>query len=190
MTRVSRETDIQLSLNLDGSGITELDTGVGFFNHMLDAMCRFGQMDLKLKCTGDLDVDAHHTVEDCGICLARALKEALGDRKGICRAGSAYMPMDEALAFAALDISGRPYLAFGAEFRGEKCGTMDTQLCEEFFRAVTGAGVTLHLKVLAGKNDHHKMEALFKAFGLALRDAVSLDARISGVLSTKGMLDE
>ncbi len=190
VTRTSRETDISLSLNLDGSGKTELQSGIGFFDHMLDAMCRFGQMDLTLTCRGDLDVDGHHTVEDCGICLARAMKEALGDRTGIHRVGSAYMPMDDALAFAALDISGRPYLAFTADFQSGYCGQMDTQLCEEFFRALTGAGLTLHLKVLDGKNDHHKMEALFKAFGLALRDAAAYDARITGVLSTKGMLDE
>ncbi len=190
VTRTSRETDISLSLNLDGSGKTELKSGIGFFDHMLNAMCRFGQMDLTLTCRGDLDVDGHHTVEDCGICLARAMKEALGDRTGIHRVGSAYMPMDDALAFAALDISGRPYLAFTADFHGEYCGQMDTQLCEEFFRALTGAGLTLHLKVLDGKNDHHKMEALFKAFGLALREAAAYDARITGVLSTKGMLDE
>ena len=164
MKRKSNETDIELFLDLDGSGETEIDTGVGFFDHMLDAMCRFGQLDLRLTCHGDLNVDAHHTVEDVGICLGRALKEALGDRNGIRRAGSAYMPMDEALGFAAVDISGRPYLVFNAEF-------------------------TLHLSVPYGKNDHHKMEALFKAFGLALRDAASFDPRVSGVMSTKGLLD-
>lgn len=189
VARTTRETDIALSLTLDGSGKTEIQTGVGFFDHMLDAMCRFGQLDLKLTCRGDLQVDAHHTVEDCGICLGKALREALGERTGICRAGSAFLPMDEALAFAALDISGRPYLVFDAQFRGEKCGTMDTQLAEEFFRALTSAGLTLHLKILEGKNDHHKMEALFKAFGLALRQAAAFDPRIEGVLSTKGSLD-
>ena len=187
--RTTRETDIALTLCLDGSGKTDIHTGIGFFDHMLDAMCRFAQMDLKLACRGDLDVDSHHTVEDCGICLGRAFREALGDRKGIRRAASAYMPMDEALAFCALDISGRPYLAFSAGFRGEKCGQMDTQLAEEFFRAVTGAGFTLHLKTVEGRNDHHMMEAMFKAFGLALRDACAADARIEGVLSTKGALD-
>ena len=190
ITRKSKETDIQLTLCLDGSGKTDIDTGVGFFDHMLDAMCRFAQMDMTLRCTGDLAVDAHHTVEDTGICIGKAIREALGDRAGIRRAGSAYMPMDEALAFAALDISGRPYLAYQAAFAGPMCGTMDTQLAEEFFRAVcVQGGLTLHLNVMAGRNDHHKMEAMFKAFGLALRDAAAVDARITGVLSTKGMLD-
>lgn len=187
--RTTKETEISLSLVVDGTGKTDIRTGIGFFDHMLDAMCRFGQLDLTLKCRGDLDVDAHHTVEDCGICLARALRDALGDRAGITRAGSAFLPMDEALAFAALDISGRPFLSFDAAFRAEKCGEMDTQLAEEFFRALTGAGLTLHLKILEGRNDHHMMEALFKAFGLALRTAVSYDPRIQGVLSTKGSLD-
>lgn len=190
ITRKSKETDIQLTLCLDGSGKTDIDTGVGFFDHMLDAMCRFAQMDMTLRCTGDLAVDAHHTVEDTGMCIGRAIREALGDRAGIRRAGSAYMPMDEALAFAALDISGRPYLAYQAAFAAPMCGTMDTQLAEEFFRALcVQGGLTLHLNVMAGRNDHHKMEAMFKAFGLALRDAAAVDARITGVLSTKGMLD-
>lgn len=190
ITRTTRETDIALTLHLDGSGKTSLNTGIGFFDHMLDALCRFAQMDLTLTCRGDLQVDAHHTVEDVGICLGRAIRDALGDRVGIRRAASAYMPMDEALAFAALDISGRPYLVFDAAFTAPSCGQFDTQLAEEFFRAVAGnAGLTLHLKVLYGKNDHHKLEALFKAFGLALREAASLDARIEGVLSTKGSLD-
>ncbi len=190
ISRATRETDIRLSLNLDGSGKTELDTGVGFFDHMLDAFSRFALVDLSLRCKGDLQVDAHHTVEDCGICLGRAIREALGDRAGIRRVGSAYLPMDEALAFAAIDISGRPFLAWDADFTAPAVGTMDTQLAEEFFRAVvTNAGLTCHLRVLAGRNDHHKMEALFKAFGLALRDAAAPDPRVQGVLSTKGSLD-
>ncbi len=190
ISRQTKETQISLTLNLDGSGKTILSTGVGFFDHMLDALSRFALLDLTIDCTGDLHVDAHHTVEDVGICLGRALKEALGDRAGIRRAASTYMPMDEALAFAALDISGRPYLAYAAEFSAPMMGTMDTQLAEEFFRAVAvNAGLTLHLKVLEGRNDHHKLEALFKAFGLALRDAAALDPRITGVLSTKGSLD-
>jgi len=190
ISRQTKETRISLTLNLDGSGKAELSTGVGFFDHMLDALSRFALLDLTIDCTGDLQVDAHHTVEDVGICLGRALREALGDRAGIRRAASAYMPMDEALAFAALDISGRPYLAYAAEFAAPMAGAMDTQLAEEFFRAVAvNAGLTLHLKVLDGRNDHHKLEALFKAFGLALRDAAALDPRITGVLSTKGALD-
>ena len=188
--RKTRETDIRLTVNLDGSGVTELTTGVGFFDHMLDALCRFAQFDLTLSCSGDLDIDAHHTVEDVGICLGKAIREALGDRAGIRRVGSAYMPMDEALAFAAIDISGRPYLAWNADFTAPMCGAMDTALAEEFFRAVSvNAGLTVHMNLLAGRNDHHKMEALFKAFGLAMRDAVRLDERICGVLSTKGTLD-
>lgn len=189
-TRKTRETDIRLTVNLDGSGVTELATGVGFFDHMLDAMCRFAQFDLTLNCAGDLDIDAHHTVEDVGICLGKAIREALGDRAGIRRVGSAYMPMDEALAFAAIDISGRPYLTWNADFTAPMCGAMDTALAEEFFRAVSvNAGLTVHMNLLAGRNDHHKMEALFKAFGLAMRDAVRVDERICGVLSTKGTLD-
>jgi imidazoleglycerol-phosphate dehydratase len=163
---------------------------VGFFDHMLDAMCRFAQFDLTLSCSGDLDIDAHHTVEDVGICLGKAIREALGDRAGIRRVGSAYMPMDEALAFAAIDISGRPSVTWCADFTAPMCGAMDTALAEEFFRAVSvNAGLTVHMNLLAGRNDHHKMEALFKAFGLAMRDAVRLDERICGVLSTKGTLD-
>ena len=190
ITRTTKETDIALQLNLDGSGKTSLNTGVGFFDHMLDALSRFALLDLTLTCQGDIQVDAHHTVEDVGICLGRAIREALGDRAGIRRVGSAYLPMDEALAFAAIDISGRPYLAFDAEFTAPMVGAFDTQLAEEFFRAVAvNAGLTVHVKVLAGRNDHHKLEALFKAFGLALRDAAAVDPRVTGVLSTKGSLD-
>ena len=190
ITRTNKETDIALQLNLDGSGKTSLNTGVGFFDHMLDALSRFALLDLTLTCQGDIQVDAHHTVEDVGICLGRAIREALGDRAGIRRVGSAYLPMDEALAFAAIDISGRPYLAFDAEFTAPMVGAFDTQLAEEFFRAVAvNAGLTVHVKVLAGRNDHHKLEALFKAFGLALRDAAAVDPRVTGVLSTKGALD-
>ena len=190
ITRTTKETDIALQLNLDGSGKTSLNTGVGFFDHMLDALSRFALLDLTLTCQGDIQVDAHHTVEDVGICLGRAIREALGDRAGIRRVGSAYLPMDEALAFAAIDISGRPYLAFDTEFTAPMVGAFDTQLAEEFFRAVAvNAGLTVHVKVLAGRNDHHKLEALFKAFGLALRDAAAVDPRVTGVLSTKGALD-
>ena len=190
ITRTTKETDIALQLNLDGSGKTSLNTGVGFFDHMLDALSRFALLDLTLTCQGDIQVDAHHTVEDVGICLGRAIREALGDRAGIRRVGSAYLPMDEAQAFAAIDISGRPYLAFDAEFTAPMVGAFDTQLAEEFFRAVAvNAGLTVHVKVLAGRNDHHKLEALFKAFGLALRDAAAVDPRVTGVLSTKGALD-
>jgi len=190
ITRTTRETDIALTLSLDGSGQTRLSTGVGFFDHMLDAFSRFALLDLTVSCTGDLAVDAHHTVEDVGICLGRAIRQALGDRAGIRRVGSAYLPMDEALAFAAIDVSGRPYLSWSAAFTGPMCGAFDTQLAEEFFRAVAvNAGLTVHMKLLEGRNDHHRLEALFKAFGLALRDAVALDPRVHGVPSTKGALD-
>lgn len=190
INRATKETVIDLTVNLDGSGKAAVQTGVGFFDHMLDALCRFGLLDLELNCSGDLKVDAHHTVEDVGICLGKAIREALGDRAGIRRTGSAYMPMDEALAFAAIDISGRPYLSYDAVFAAPMCGAMDTQLAEEFFRAVSvNAGLTVHLKVLDGRNDHHKLEALFKAFGLALRDAMEHDPRVIGVRSTKGALD-
>lgn len=190
ISRETKETTISLTIDLDGSGKTQLDTGVGFFDHMLDAFSRFALVDLNVICKGDLYVDEHHTIEDTGICLGKAIREALGDRAGIRRVGSAYMPMDEALAFAAIDISGRPYLAYTAEFATLRCGDMGTQMAEEFFRAVTiNAGLTVHLSVPAGRNDHHKLEAMFKAFGLALRDAMAADPRVTGVLSTKGALD-
>lgn len=190
IVRETKETNISLTINLDGSGKTQLDTGVGFFDHMLDAFSRFALVDLEVTCKGDLYVDEHHTIEDIGICLGKAIRDALGDRAGIRRVGSAYMPMDEALAFAAIDISGRPYLAFTADFATLRCGDMGTQMAEEFFRAVTvNAGLTVHLNVPAGRNDHHKLEAMFKAFGLALRDAMATDPRVTGVLSTKGALD-
>lgn len=190
INRETKETNISLTINLDGSGKTQLDTGVGFFDHMLDAFSRFALVDLEVACKGDLYVDEHHTIEDVGICLGKAIRDALGERAGIRRVGSAYMPMDEALAFAAIDISGRPYLAFTAEFATLRCGDMGTQMAEEFFRAVAvNAGLTVHLNTPAGRNDHHKLEALFKAFGLALRDAMAVDPRVSGVLSTKGALD-
>ena len=189
-TRKTKETDITITINLDGQGKNDIHTGIGFFDHMLDALSRFALVDLTLTCRGDTQVDAHHTVEDAGICLGRAIREALGDRAGIRRVGSAYLPMDEALAFAAIDISGRPYLAFDAAFTAPMVGAFDTQLAEEFFRAVAmNAGLTVHMRLLAGRNDHHKLEALFKAFGLALRDAAAVDPRVTGVLSTKGSLD-
>lgn len=187
--RKTNETDIRLSFTLDGQGHADVHCGVGFFEHMLSAFCRFGLFDMELTCTGDLDVDAHHTVEDVGICLGQAIAKALGDKRGITRLGHAYVPMDEALAFVALDISGRPYLAFDARFEAPRVGTMDTQLAQEFFRAVAvGAGLTLHMRVPYGQNDHHKIEALFKAFGRALMDAAAIDPRVTGVPSTKGVL--
>lgn len=189
IARKTGETDIRLSLALDGQGRCDAQCGIGFFEHMLSALCRFGLLDLTLRCEGDLHVDAHHTVEDVGICLGQAIAQALGDKRGIARLGHACVPMDEALALAALDVSGRPYLVLDAQFDAPMVGAMDTQLVREFFRAVaTHAGLTLHLRVPYGQNDHHKIEALFKAFGRALRDAVAPDPRIDGVLSTKGVL--
>lgn len=189
IARKTAETDIRLSLALDGQGRCDAQCGIGFFEHMLSALCRFGLLDLTLRCEGDLHVDAHHTVEDVGICLGQAIAQALGDKRGIARLGHACVPMDEALALAALDVSGRPYLVLDAQFDAPMVGAMDTQLVREFFRAVaTHAGLTLHLRVPYGQNDHHKIEALFKAFGRALRDAVAPDPRIDGVLSTKGVL--
>lgn len=189
IARKTGETDIRLSLALDGQGRCDAQCGIGFFEHMLLALCRFGLLDLTLRCEGDLHVDAHHTVEDVGICLGQAIAQALGDKRGIARLGHACVPMDEALALAALDVSGRPYLVLDAQFDAPMVGAMDTQLVREFFRAVaTHAGLTLHLRVPYGQNDHHKIEALFKAFGRALRDAVASDPRIDGVLSTKGVL--
>lgn len=188
--RNTKETEISLAVDLDGEGRCSAETGIGFFDHMLDALSRFSLMDLSVTCHGDLEVDSHHTVEDTGIVLGKAIREALGDRAGIHRVGSAYLPMDESLAFAAVDISGRPYVVFEGEFTSSACGSFDTQLTEEFFRAVAvNAGLTLHLRVLYGKNDHHKIEALFKAFGLALREAAAPDPRVKGVPSTKGSLD-
>lgn len=189
VTRRTQETDIELTLCLDGEGKADLHTGIGFFDHMLSALCRFGLVDLQLTCRGDLHVDAHHTVEDVGLCLGQAIGEALADKRGISRLGHAYVPMDEALAFVALDISGRPFLRFDASFTSPMVGAMDTQLAEEFFRAVAvKAGITLHMQLPYGTNDHHKIEALFKAFGRALRDAAAIDPRVKGVPSTKGVL--
>lgn len=188
--RVTKETDISLEIDLDGKGNADIDTGVGFFDHMLNGFTRHGGFDLTVKCSGDLEVDAHHTVEDIGIALGQAISKALGEKKGIMRYGFASIPMDEALAQCSIDISGRGFLVFKCDFAAPMCGTMDTQLAEEFFRAAaTNAGITLHLDCPYGANDHHKMEALFKAFGRALRQAVSIDPRNEDqVPSTKGVL--
>lgn len=188
ITRKTRETDIQVSLKLDGNGSVKIDTGIGFFDHMLTALGVHAGFDLNVSVKGDLYVDAHHTVEDTGIVLGKALCEALGDKGGIVRYGNAYIPMDEALGFCAVDVSGRPFLVFDAEFDDDRMGEMDTCLVEEFFRAFAfNSGITLHLKSLYGKNDHHISEALFKACAHALKMAVS--ANESGeTLSTKGVL--
>ncbi len=187
--RNTKETKIRVTLELDGTGKGEINTGIGFFDHMLEGFTRHGLFDLKAMCQGDLQVDSHHSIEDMGIVLGTAIKEALGDKKGIVRYGSCMLPMDETLAMCVIDLSGRPYLVFDAPFKGEMVGGMDTQMAREFFYAVSyAAGMNLHLKVLYGENDHHMMEALFKAFAKALDAATRFDPRITDVLSTKGTL--
>lgn len=189
VTRQTRETDITVTLNLDGSGRADLATGIGFFDHMLDGFARHGLFDLTVRCTGDLQVDCHHTIEDVGITLGQAIAKALGDKVGLVRYGSCLLPMDETLALCAVDLCGRPYFVYDANFATPACGGMDTQMAREFFYAVSySAAMNLHLKVLYGENDHHKLEAMFKAFAKALSAATRQDARIEGVLSTKGSL--
>lgn len=187
--RRTRETDIAVTLELDGAGRADIDTGIGFFDHMLEGFARHGLFDLTVRCKGDLQVDSHHTIEDTGIALGTALLQALGDKAGIVRYGSCLLPMDETLALCAVDLGGRPYFVYDAAFAAPACGGMDTQMAREFFYAVSySAAMNLHLKVLYGENDHHKLEALFKAFAKALSAAVRQDPRIEGVLSTKGSL--
>lgn len=189
ISRKTGETDVNLTINLDGSGKSNIATGVGFLDHMLELFTRHGLFDLEVNAKGDLHVDAHHTVEDVGIVLGQAIKEALGDKKSIKRYGSCFVPMDESLALVALDLSGRPFLVFDANLPAQKLGTMETELVEEFFRAVAfNAGMNLHIKLLYGYNTHHIIEAIFKAFGRALDQAVLIDDRIEGVMSTKGLL--
>lgn len=189
ISRKTGETDIKLAINLDGSGKSNIDTGVGFLNHMLELFAKHGLFDLEVGAKGDLHVDAHHTVEDVGIVLGQAIKEALGDKKSIKRYGSCFVPMDESLALVALDLSGRPFLVFDVNLPAEKLGNMETELVEEFFRAVAfNAGMNLHIKLFYGSNTHHIVEAIFKAFGRALDQAVMIDERIEGVMSTKGLL--
>lgn len=187
--RQTKETDIRLTLNVDGSGQHEIRTGVGFLDHMLTAVAVHGSLDLEVAATGDLHIDAHHTIEDVGIVLGQALDRALGDRSGIQRAAHAYVPMDEALGFVALDFSGRPYTVFSAMWATPAIGQMPTDLVQHFFESVAvHARLTLHARVEYGRNDHHKAEALFKALARALRQAVALDPTRTGVLSTKGTL--
>jgi imidazoleglycerol-phosphate dehydratase len=187
--RTTGETDVQLSLDLDGTGAGERETGVGFFDHLLDAVARHGLLDLDVRVEGDLETGPHHTVEDTGIALGQAIDEALGDRAGIRRFGHAVVPMDEARASAAIDISGRPFMALEGDFGAERVGDFDTDLAEEFFRAVANAAkLTLHVRLEAGTNAHHMVEASFKAFARALRAAVEDDGREDGVPSTKGVL--
>ena len=187
--RETRETNIAMTLNLDGVGKSYIKTGVGFFDHMLEGFAKHGFFDLDLKAEGDLHVDPHHTVEDVGIVLGKAIKEAIGDKKGISRFGYFILPMDDALALCSLDLGGRTYFDFECEFETERVGTFETQLVREFFYAVcSNAEMNLHIKMLSGHNDHHKAEAIFKAFAKALDQAVSYDDRIKDVLSTKGTL--
>lgn len=187
--RATAETEIRLALNLDGAGRAEVHTGVGFFDHMLTLMTAHGLLDLTVTARGDTHIDDHHTVEDVGIVLGQAIRQALGDKAGIRRYGHAMVPMDEALALVALDCSGRGLLAYDARFPQGKIGTFDTELVEEFLRAVAhNAGITLHVRLLAGHNAHHMAEAIFKALGQALRHAVEHDPRREGIPSTKGHL--
>lgn len=189
ITRQTSETDISLTLTLDGSGTCNVNTGIGFFDHMLTALTKHGLFDLEATCKGDLEVDAHHTVEDVGICIGQVLDKALGDKKGITRFGSAYVPMDEALARAVIDLSGRGHLMYEATFTEEMIGAFPTSLGQEFFTALAQNGrFNLHIDLIRASNAHHGMEAIFKAVARALRQAVSPDPRITGVPSTKGSL--
>lgn len=189
ISRKTKETEINMELTLDGSGKSQIETGIGFFNHMLDSFARHGFFDLKLTVKGDLYVDAHHTVEDTGIVLGQAIKNALADKQGIKRYGSFLLPMDEALVLCAIDLSGRPYLSFDMNFTVDKVGYLDTELVKEFFYAISySAGMNLHIKQLSGDNNHHIVEAAFKAFAKALDEACGIDPRIQGVLSTKGTI--
>ncbi len=188
--RDTAETKIKLKLTLDGTGAADIDTGVGFLDHMLTLFAKHGRFDLKVVCSGDTQVDDHHSVEDIGICLGKAFREALGDKRGICRYGDIILPMDEALILAAVDISGRSYLGYELQIPTEKVGSFDTELTEEFWIAFTSnAGLDLHLRQLAGRNSHHIIEGAFKAAGRALRKAVSIDRDAENeVPSTKGVL--
>jgi len=189
VARKTRETDIFIALDLDGEGRSSIDTGIPFMNHMLELFAKHGFFDLTVRAKGDIEVDYHHTMEDLGLVLGDVLAQALGDKAGIRRYGSCILPMDETLALCAVDLGGRPYFVYDASFAGQSCGGMDTQMAREFFYAVSySAMMNLHLKVLYGENDHHKLEAMFKAFAKALDAATRKDPRIDGVLSTKGTL--
>ena len=187
--RTTKETDINLLLNLDGRGYAEISTGIGFFDHMLDGFARHGLFDLTCRVKGDLEVDCHHTIEDTGIVLGTAVREAVGDKKGIVRFGNCILPMDEALILCSLDLSGRPFYVSDVVFPTERVGEMDTQMVRKFFYAVSySAGMNLHFRMLSGENSHHITEGMFKAFAKALDMAVTTDPRIADVLSTKGSL--
>lgn len=187
--RKTKETDISMKFVLDGSGRSDISTGIGFFDHMLEGFTRHGLFDMELTVRGDLQVDSHHTIEDTGIVLGNAIREAVGDKKGIRRYGHSVLPMDECLVICAADLCGRPYLSFEDAFTVPRCGDMDTEMVKEFFYAVSyGAAMNLHIKVLTPGNNHHMMEAMFKAFAKALDMATGMDERITDVLSTKGSL--
>lgn len=187
--RSTKETSIKLSLNLDGTGISKLSTGIPFLDHMVEQISRHGLIDLEIDAKGDLEIDAHHTVEDIGICLGEALREAIGDKAGIVRYGHAYVPLDEALSRVVLDLSGRPGLEYQIDFPKETVGGFDVELFKEFFQAVSNHGrITLHIDAIRGNNNHHIIETVFKAFGRALRMAVESDPRVTGIPSTKGAL--
>ena len=189
VTRTTKETDIAITLNLDGTGKADLSTGIGFFDHMLNSFARHGLFDLNVSVKGDLYVDSHHTIEDTGITLGMAIRKALGDKKGIKRYGSVMLPMDETLVLCAIDLSGRPYLVFDETFTVDQVGYFDTEMVREFFYAISyAAGMNLHIKEIHGSNNHHIIEATFKAFAKALDEASSYDIRITDVLSTKGTI--
>ena len=190
VTRTTKETDVAVAVNLDGTGTSAIETGIGFFDHMLDLLARHSRIDISVKAKGDLHIDHHHTTEDVGIALGQAMKQALGDMKGITRYADVHVPMDEALTRVALDISGRPFLVFKAEFSRDKVGAFDTELVRECFQAFAiNAGITLQVETLYGSNDHHIAESCFKGLARALRAAVAIDARAAGeVPSTKGRL--
>lgn len=189
LTRTTGETDISLRLNLDGEGKADIETGVPFMEHMLDLFAKHGQFDLSVKASGDIEVDAHHTTEDLGICIGQAVKEALGTKEGIKRYGNAFVPMDETLAQVVVDLSNRPHLEFRADFPSQKVGTFDTELVHEFFwKLALEARMNLHIIVHYGHNTHHIIEAIFKACARALDEATAIDPRIKGILSTKGLL--
>lgn len=187
--RKTKETDIELSIKIDGKGNADVNTGIGFFDHMLCGFAKHGFFDLALNCEGDLNVDGHHTVEDCGIVLGQAIKEAVGDKLGMRRYGYFILPMDDALVLCAVDFCGRPYFSWDIKLNEEKCGDFENCLAKEFFYAVSySAGINLHIKQISGENAHHILEAAFKAFGKAVDMATSIDERVEGVLSTKGAL--
>ncbi len=189
VNRETKETKIKLTLNIDGTGVYKNNTGIGFFDHMLNGFAKHGFFDMELTCEGDLEVDSHHTVEDVGIVLGTAIKEAIGDKAGITRYGSFLLPMDETLMMCAIDLGGRPYFQYDVTTTVDRLGEMDVELAKEFFYAISySAGMNLHIKMLSGDNNHHILEAMFKAFGKALDQATMLDPRISGVLSTKGTI--